>query len=135
MTFPGPAPASAAEPHVDAWVEVKDLLPLDAYGRARGELIVRTSGNGQIAVPVDVYDGDPAAGGKKAASFEHLLQAGASARYSVSWRGTPGEHTLVVVVYSANAVRETDEQNNIATAKVTFVDDSWAREVARSRCQ
>ena len=36
----------------------------------------------------------------------------------------------MVVVDPANAVRETDEQNNIATAKVTFVDDSWAREVA-----
>ena len=84
LTFPEPAATSTAEPHVDAWVELKDLLPLDAFSRARGELIVRTSGNGQIAVPVDVYDGDPAACAKEVDSFERILQAGASETYLIS---------------------------------------------------
>lgn len=106
-----------------------DVYPRQIYADTSGgtvalKVVVANSGNLTRPinhVPVQFYDGDPAAGGNQigAQQMVSVRGCGDTQVAEVLWPGaTPGSHQIYVVVDPGNYLIETNEQNNVANSTI-----------------
>lgn len=87
---------------------------------------VRNNGEtGANNISVDLYDGDPAAGGRLIgnATFP-AISGGGSAVFNLTTNFAAGDHELYVIADKTNLIHESNEANNIAIVGLT-VGNGW----------
>ena len=89
---------------------------------------VINSGAGSVEnVEVKFYDGDPESGGTPIGDAQILssLSRGETKTASITWKAAgDGEHRIYAAVDPGNAIREADEDNNVAYGKVRVGGES-----------
>ncbi|MBI4509081.1 MAG: discoidin domain-containing protein, partial [Deltaproteobacteria bacterium] len=103
-------PEGAGSPLAGEKVTVKATLVNDG-----GAHVTRTD--------LQLFDGDPAAGGKELASESVSLMAGENRELTLEWDtrdAAAGAHSLYLLADGANLADEADEKNNVASADVAL---------------
>ncbi|UCE74930.1 MAG: hypothetical protein JSV56_04300, partial [Methanomassiliicoccales archaeon] len=105
-------------------LEMDLSVELELDGSETGKVLitatVQNQGNSDAnLVRVDIFNGDPEAGGLLINSKTYdILSGGGTEVVSFDWETTAGTKTVYVVVDDADVNKETDETNNIQTKTV-----------------